>query len=67
MVSDSADEATGTKCTWSFDILVLDSFTRPFCQGVQDAILEAGSNLVSILGNVRYQLQPVDVAVIKPF
>lgn len=53
MVSYIANKTTGTKCTWHFETFW--SWTRSQePQGVKDAILEVGNNMVIMLGSMVY-------------
>lgn len=49
------------------NMLVLDSFRGHICAAVKEALQKANTNLVVIPGGIMSQLQPLDVAINKPF
>lgn len=49
------------------NMLVLDSFRGHICPAIKEALQKANTDLVIIPGGIMSQLQPLDVAVNKPF
>lgn len=49
------------------NMLVLNTFRGHICPAVKEAIQKANTDLVIIPGSVMVQLQPLDVAINKPF
>lgn len=49
------------------NMLVLDSFRGHICPGIKETLQKANTDLVIIPGGMTSQLQPLDVAVNKPF